>query len=47
MRPVDVKSSTYIDFDIESNVKNHKFKIVDHVITSKYQNVFAKRHVPN
>ena len=25
----------------------HKFKIVDHVRTSKYENAFAKRHVPN
>ena len=27
MRPIDIKSSTYIDFNIENNVKEPKFKI--------------------
>ena len=39
MKPVDVRSSTYIEFDIENND--------DHVRISKYKNIFAKGYVPN
>ena len=31
MKPVDVKNNTYIDFKNDVNVKDHKFKIGDHV----------------
>ena len=31
MKPVNGKSSTYIDFDKESNKKDHKLKVGDHV----------------
>ena len=37
MKPVDVKSSTYIDFGIENNDKYPKFKFGDHVRISKYK----------
>ena len=33
--PIDVNSSTYIDLDKESNEKDEKFKIADHVRISK------------
>ena len=39
MKPVDVRSSTYIEFDIENND--------DDVRISKYKNIFAKGYVPN
>ena len=42
MKPVDVKSSTYIDFNKENNKQDPKFKVGDHVRISKYKNVFAK-----
>ena len=42
MKPVDVKDNTYIDFEKEINDKDPKFKIGDHVRTSKYKNIFAK-----
>ena len=35
MKPIDVKSSTYINFDVLSNDKDRKFKVDDHVITSE------------
>ena len=35
MKPVDVKDNTYIDFKKESNDKNPKFKVGDHVRISK------------
>ena len=47
MKPVDVKDNTYIDFKKESNDKNPKFKVVDHVRISKYKNIFAKGYMPN
>ena len=46
MKPVDVKPSTYIDFNKESNNKvGPKFKIADHVRISKYKNIFPKAYV--
>ena len=42
MKPVDAKDNTYIDFEKDFNNKNPKFKIGDHVRTSKYKNIFAK-----
>ena len=47
MKPVDVKSSTYIDFDNNNNKEDPKFKVGDHVRISKYKNIFAKGYVPN
>ena len=38
----DVKSSTYIVFDVENNDKNSDFKIGDHVRVSKYKKIFAQ-----
>ena len=31
MKPIDVKTSIYTDFDIENNDKDPKFKVGDHV----------------
>ena len=47
MKPIDVKDNTYIDFKKESNDKNPKFKVGDHVRISKYKNIFAKVYMPN
>ena len=47
MKPIDVKGNTYIDFKKESNDKNPKFKIGDHVRISKYKNSFTKGYMPN
>ena len=43
MKPVDVKSYTYISSSKEINNKNPKFKIGDIVRVSKYENYFWKR----
>ena len=45
MKPVNVKSNTYTDFDIENNDKDPKCKVVDHAIISKYENIFIKDYV--
>ena len=47
MKPVDVKSSPYIDSSKEINDKDPKFKTVDIVEISKYKNIFAKGFAPN
>ena len=47
MKPVDVKSSTYIDSSKDVNYHDTKFKIADNVRISKYKNFFAKGYVWN
>ena len=47
MKPVDVKSSIYIDPNKEKNNKRPKFKDVDIVRISKYKDLFVKGYVPN
>ena len=47
MKPIDVKDNTYINADKEINNKDPKFKVGDHVRTSKYKNIFAKVYMPN
>ena len=42
MKPIDAKTSAYIDFEVESNDKDPKFEVSDHVIISKFENIFAK-----
>ena len=40
MKPIDVKSNA--EYNVDSNEKDSKFKVVDHVRISKYKNIFAK-----
>ena len=47
MKPINVKSSTYIDFDIKNNDKDPKFRISDQVRILKYKNIFAKGYIPS
>ena len=47
MKPVNVKSSTYIDSSNEIIDKDPKSKIEDIVRISKYKNIFAKGYVRN
>ena len=47
IEPIYVTKSTYIDFDVENNNKDPKYKVVDHVIISKYKNSFMKYYIPN
>ena len=42
MKPVDIKSNTYIDSNKDIDDKNHKFKIGDIVRIWKFKNIFAK-----
>ena len=47
MKPVDVKTRIYIDFNVENSDKNYKFVLGDHVRISKYKISFAKGYNPN
>ena len=47
MKPVDVKSNTYISFNKEINNNDPKFKIGDFVRISKLKKIFAKDYYPN
>ena len=47
MKPVDVKSNTYINSTKETNDEYPKFKIGGIVIISKFKSIFAKCYVPN
>ena len=47
MKPIDVKDNKYINIDKEINDKSPKFKVGDHVRTSKYKNIFAKGYTSN
>ena len=48
IKPTDIKSSTYNDFDTANNDKGpRKLKAGDHVRTANYKNIFAKGYTPN
>ena len=47
MKPIDVKSNSYAEYNVDFNAKDPKFKIGDHVRISKYKNIFAKVYAPN
>ena len=46
-KPIDVKSNCYAEYNVDSNDKDHKFQVGDHVRISKYKNIFAKGYAPN
>ena len=45
--PIDVKNDSFAEYNEESNEKDPKFKVNDHVRISKYENIFAKGYAPN
>ena len=47
MKPVDVKSNTYINSSKDINDEGPKFEIGDIVRIPKYKNIFAKGYVPD
>ena len=47
MKPIDVKSDSFAEYNEESNEKDSKFKVGNHVRISKYQNIFVKGYAPN
>ena len=47
MEPINVTSDSYVEYNEDSNKRNAKFKVGDHVRISKYKNIFAKGYAPN
>ena len=41
MKPINVKSDSFAEYNEEFNEKYPKFNIGDHVRISKYKNIFA------
>ena len=42
MKPIDVKSDSYVENNVDSNEKDPKFQVGDHVRISKYENILLK-----
>ena len=47
MKPVDVTSDSYAEYNEDFNEKDPKFKVGDHVRISKYKDIFAKGYATN
>ena len=47
MKPIDVMGDSSAEYNENSNKKDPKFKVGDHVRISKYKNIFAKGYAPN
>ena len=47
MKPIDVRNDSFAKYNEESNEKDPKFKVADHVRISNYKNNFAKSYAPN
>ena len=42
MKPIEITSDFYAEYNEDSTVTKLKFKVGDHVRISKYKNIFAK-----
>ena len=47
MKPINVTDDSFVEYNEQSNKKDPKFKVGDHVRISKYKNIFAKGYSPN
>ena len=47
MKPIDVTSDSYAEYNENFNKKEPKFKVGYHVKISKYKNIFAKGYASN
>ena len=47
VKVTDVRDDSFTEYNEESNKKNPKFKIGDHVRISKYKNIFSKGYALN
>ena len=47
MKPKDAQDNSFTEYNEESNEKDPKFKVGDHVRISKFKNVFTKGYKPN
>ena len=47
MRPADINSNTFIDFNKIKNKNDPKFKVSNHVIKSSCKNIFTRGYTSN
>ena len=47
MKPIDVTSDSFAEYNEDSNETKPKFKVGDHVRISKYKTIFAKGYTQN
>ena len=47
IKPVDVTSDSYAEYNEDSNKTEPKFRVGDHAKISKYKNIFAKGYIQN
>ena len=47
MKPIDITSNFYAEYNEDSNEKDRKFKVGNRVTISKYKNIFAKGYTQN
>ena len=47
MEPLDVKSGSYVKYNINSSDKDPKFQVCYHLIITKFENIFAKEYTSN
>ena len=47
MKPIDVTSDSYTEYNEDSNVTKPKFKVGDHTRISKYKKIFTKGYTQN
>ena len=47
IKPIDVRSDSFAEYNEESKAKDPKFKIGDRVRISKYKNILTKGYTPN
>ena len=47
LKPLDVGDDYFAEYNEESNEKNPKFNVGDHVSISKFKNIFSKGYTPN
>ena len=47
IKPIGVTSDSYAEYNKDSNEKDPKFKVGDHVRISKYKSIFAKGSTQN
>ena len=47
MKPTDVTSDSYAEYNEDSNEKDPEFEVGDRVRISKYKNIFAKVYTQN
>ena len=47
MKPIDVGDDSFAEYNEESDEKDPKFKVGDHVRISRYKNIFTEGYTPN